>query len=136
MEAGGITSSQGRDEFLRLLTAQLKHQDPLDPVPQHEFLAQLAQFSTLEGIENTNQTMAELNNNFESLLQLERVNQGADVIGKHVTFYNEDGLQESTVSAVEGVTLADGELKLIVGSTEIPLGSVIGIRQESETADA
>ena len=62
MEAGGITSSQGRDEFLRLLTAQLKHQDPLDPVPQHEFLAQLAQFSTLEGIENTNQTMAELNN--------------------------------------------------------------------------
>ena len=42
------TDGMGKDQFLQLLTAQLQNQDPLDPQKNHEFVAQLAQFSALE----------------------------------------------------------------------------------------
>ncbi len=42
------TDNIGKDEFLMLLVAQLKHQDPIDPVKNEAFLAQLATFSSLE----------------------------------------------------------------------------------------
>jgi len=48
------TDKLGRDEFLKLMVAQLKHQDPMNPADSQNFLAQLAQFSTLEGIQNLN----------------------------------------------------------------------------------
>lgn len=47
----------GKDEFLNLLIAQLKNQDPLNPMKDTEFIAQLATFSTVEQIGNMNRTM-------------------------------------------------------------------------------
>ncbi|MFH1701059.1 MAG: flagellar hook capping FlgD N-terminal domain-containing protein [Candidatus Zixiibacteriota bacterium] len=47
----------GRDEFLKLLVAQLSHQDPLEPLKDEDFVAQLAQFSSLEQLENMNSNM-------------------------------------------------------------------------------
>lgn len=47
-----------RDEFLRLLVAQLEHQNPLDPESGADFVAQLAQFSSLEQVAETNQRLA------------------------------------------------------------------------------
>jgi flagellar basal-body rod modification protein FlgD len=41
----------GRDAFLSLLVTQLEHQNPLEPQPDGEFLAQLAQFSSLESLQ-------------------------------------------------------------------------------------
>lgn len=49
-----------KDDFLRLLTAQLRNQDPLNPVSNTEFLAQTAQFSTLEQLQNMNKTLERL----------------------------------------------------------------------------
>jgi flagellar hook assembly protein FlgD len=109
-----FSSSTGRTEFMQLLVAQLKNQDPLEPVPQHEFLAQLAQFSTLEGIENLNSNFAavldsqleaqdaqttgmqQLNTNIASMLQLQQVEQGASLIGKHVIYTDPDDTPEKT----------------------------------------
>jgi flagellar basal-body rod modification protein FlgD len=50
----------GQADFLRLMTEQLKNQDPLKPLDSNDFLAQLAQFSTVQGIQSLNGAFAEL----------------------------------------------------------------------------
>ena len=47
----------GQADFIRLMTTQLKLQDPTDPVDSKETIAQMAQFSSLSGIENINATL-------------------------------------------------------------------------------
>ncbi len=48
----GNVQNIGKEDFLKLLVTQLQHQDPLEPMDNTEFVSQLAQFSTLEGITN------------------------------------------------------------------------------------
>ncbi|HEX4848389.1 MAG TPA: flagellar hook capping FlgD N-terminal domain-containing protein [Novosphingobium sp.] len=47
----------GQSDFIRLMTTQMKMQDPTDPVDNKEMIAQMAQFSSLSGIENINTTL-------------------------------------------------------------------------------
>ena len=61
----------GKDAFLRLMIAQLQNQDPLSPAKNEDFIAQLAQFSTVEGIENMNTSLGELASSFRSSQALE-----------------------------------------------------------------
>lgn len=51
------TDTLGRDAFLQLLTTQLAHQDPLEPQADGEFIAQLAQFSSLEQLTEMRSTL-------------------------------------------------------------------------------
>ncbi len=112
------TSDVSRDQFLKLLVAQLQAQDPLEPIKDQEFTAQLAQFSTLAGIEK-------LNANFGDLLSLQQITQGAGLIGKSVTYSAADST--SHTGDVEGFSIADGHLQLRVSGQEIPIGQVQGM---------
>ncbi len=71
--SGGALSSLDQNDFLRLMTVQMQHQDPFDPVDQKEMLAQMAQFSSLAGIAEVNENLqalsglAEMNANLQSI---------------------------------------------------------------------
>lgn len=58
--ATDFTGALGQQDFLTLMLAQLRNQDPLQPMENGEFLAQLAQFSTVSGIEKVNSTLSSM----------------------------------------------------------------------------
>ncbi len=70
----------GRNEFLNLLVAQLNNQNPLEPQGNGEFIAQLAQFSQVEGIENLNTSMEALLTGYQSSQAL----QASSLVGRKV----------------------------------------------------
>ena len=92
----------GKDDFLKLLAAQLQNQDPLNPVSDTDFIAQMAQFSVLEQMNN-------LYESFNEALMLQAVG----LIGKEVTARINDQTLTGTVSKVnwspEGIILTVGE---------------------------
>jgi flagellar basal-body rod modification protein FlgD len=73
---GGLTMG----DFLTLMTAQLKNQDPLNPTDSNQFLNQLSELSTVEGISQLNTTMSTLSN---SMLSSQAVS-SANLVGKSV----------------------------------------------------
>ena len=59
-EQRGSSDKLGQDDFLQLMTAQLQNQDPFAPMENGDFIAQMAQFSTVSGIEEINQNLSAL----------------------------------------------------------------------------
>ncbi len=57
---GKLGSALGKDDFLKILITQLSHQDPTQPMEDKEFIAQMAQFSSLEQITNMNEGMSKV----------------------------------------------------------------------------
>lgn len=68
----------GQADFLRLMTEQMKNQDPLNPLKGNEFLGQLAQFSTVQGIENMQQAMSAM----ASVMENDQSLRAASLVGR------------------------------------------------------
>jgi len=82
--ATGSAKVLGKDDFLQLLVTQLTHQDPMNPMDDTEFIAQLSQFSSLEQLQNMNEA---INNSLEwDYLQMQTINNtmATSLIGKDV----------------------------------------------------
>jgi flagellar basal-body rod modification protein FlgD len=114
--AGAGKQELGQDDFLNLLVIQLKNQDPLEPMKNEEFIAQLAQFNSLE-------QMINLNKSFDSMLALQSLSSASSFIGREVAWYGEDGEQMSgTVLEVEldsGIPLLNVEGQYLVDPSQI-----------------
>ena len=80
MKENSEKDALGRDAFLTLFTTQLKNQNPLDPMGNEAFVAQLAQFSQVEGIKGMQGSMEEL----VSTVKAEQMFAGSNLVGKRV----------------------------------------------------
>ena len=123
METAGITSQVATVDYLQLLTVQLQNQDPIDPVDQEGLINDLAQFSMLEGIED-------MNVSFESMLRLQEITQGVDLVGKTVQ-YQDEATGELTTGSVEELVTAGNSINLIVDGRSVSIGSVISVSQSA-----
>jgi flagellar basal-body rod modification protein FlgD len=76
--------NMGKDDFLLLLTTQLRYQDPMSPADPKDFVAQLAQFSSLEQLINVNTKMDDFSTTAQSLQKSQDMAQGVSLLGKTV----------------------------------------------------
>lgn len=106
----------GKEDFLKLLVAQLKSQDPMNPVDNQEFLAQLAQFSVVERLQNLEQQGTQ-----------SAAMQAAGLVGMNVSAETAAGLKVSgRVDAV--VSGQDGPL-LSVDGAQVKLEEITEVRK-------
>lgn len=101
----------GKDDFLKLLITELTNQDPLQPVDNKDSIAQLAQFSSLEQMNNLATTVAGLQTSMTSFMQQSLLSQGSALIGKQVTGKETDGITDIS-GIVDSVKWLDGNPQL------------------------
>ena len=96
----------GKDDFLKLMVAQMKNQDPMNPADDKDNIAQMAQFSSLEQITNLANATQELANRLS-------LTQNVGLLGHTVTYTATDGT--AVTGQVDGLDLAkDGTAQLSV----------------------
>jgi len=88
------SASLSIQDFLKVLMTQLTYQDPLKPMDNQEFLAQIAQFTSLE------QTQ-QMNNNLQVLVSNQAAQQSVGLIGRTVNVATDAGPQTGTVSSID-----------------------------------
>lgn len=100
-----------RTAFLKLLTTQLQNQNPLDPMKNEAFVAQLAQFSQLEGITNMSTSLSDV----ADVIRSDRILSGSNLIGKSV-FANSGQIE------TDGSTPSTLEIDLPYGADQVSVG--------------
>ncbi|MBP5441947.1 MAG: flagellar hook assembly protein FlgD [Treponema sp.] len=114
----GKTTSQslGKDDFLKLLIVQMQNQDPTDPMDNTEFIAQMAEFSTLEQMTN-------MNSNFDKLSSVLTSNSALGTIGKTVQI---DLGEATTQGVVQGITYGNNP-QVRVGNMYYDLNKITAV---------
>ncbi len=102
------SSAISQEEFVKLFLAQLNYQDPLEPLNNREFLAQLAQFSSLE-------QSRQINDNILGVMAMQASTQGLSLLGKNVEVDTEGG--QAFTGVVEAVHYNNGQPQLTIKST-------------------
>ena len=116
----------GQNDFLKLLATQFQTQDPLKPMEDTAFIAQMAQFSALEQSSALSRDM--------SLLRADQQRVAANsYLGHQVTVATPDG---TTTGGVSAVTVTGGEPRLVVGDKSFPLSAVLRVEPSLVTAPA
>ncbi|MDY6829960.1 MAG: flagellar hook assembly protein FlgD [Pseudomonadota bacterium] len=109
-----------RNQFLELMVAQLKHQNPLEPQEGGEFLAQLAQFSTVEGIDKLNQSVSQ----YGASLGSARALQASAMVGRQVRV-PADGFEVRDQSPIRGAVQLPAATDEVHIRIERPSGELV-----------
>ncbi|MCM3441095.1 flagellar hook assembly protein FlgD [Metabacillus halosaccharovorans] len=117
------SSNLGKDEFLKILMTQLQNQDPLNPMEDKEFVAQMAQFSTLEQTTN----MASMLEKFINIqAQGDSIIKYSEMIGKQIEW--KDSNEESGTGIVKSVKKSDTGFELeLENGTFISVDNIIKV---------
>jgi flagellar basal-body rod modification protein FlgD len=107
----------GKDTFLKLLVAQMRYQDPSNPVDSSQMMAQTATFSQVEKLEQIATQNA-------SLLALQRSTSAGSLVGRTVTYTDDSGASKTgTVSAVR-LGNDKTEATVVVGGVAVAMGRI------------
>jgi len=118
----GTAAGLGKDDFMQLLIAQLKNQDPMKPTDDTQFVAQLAQFSTLEATNKMSDAL-------EELAGMQALGEAAALIGKQVSAKLTDGtVVTGTVSQIH---MVDSKAKVVVNGQEIDASLITNVSNTS-----
>lgn len=110
----GDSATMGKEQFLTILIAQLKNQDPLAPMDNSQFTAQMAQFSSLEQLMNMSTQLTQMNSSMGTASQL---------IGQKITWYDSETKNYLTGN-VASVLQKDGKMFAAVGDYLVPTSDI------------
>ncbi len=121
---GSLKTDMGKESFLKLLVTELRHQDPTQPMQDKEFIAQMAQFSSLEQMTSINKSIQELNKSANA-------GEAYALLGKRV-----EGLDtmrgERIAGTVDKIFRRDNALRLIVNGRELDLLEIHAVYPQKE----
>ena len=125
--ASGLPTDQmGRDPFLKLMVAQLRNQDPMNPQDSAEFLAQTAQFTSLEKLDAVAQQTSQA-------LAAQMAFGASTLAGRSVTYLGEDGVTEVS-GIVDTVRFTATGPVLSVGGADVPISSVTAVALQEQAS--
>ncbi len=123
-------ASDIRTDFLNLLVAQLKNQDPTQPMDNQQMTTQMASLAQLEQLENQSNQLGQLQSAFDLALQTAQVQQASELVGKKVTFFadaDEKGTAVERTLEVSEVDMSTGKLLLKAGDYYIGVNQLLRI---------
>lgn len=111
-------STLGKDQFLKILITQLQNQDPMQPMEDKEFIAQMAQFTSVEQLMNISTQITAMNQSLGSV---------SGLIGKDIT-WTDPKTELSKSGNVESIVVSSGIQYAVVGSDRIALTNITQIQ--------
>ena len=125
--ATGVAGGElGKDEFLKLLMAQMQNQDPLNPMNAQDTIAQLAQFSALEQMQN-------LNVQFEASRKENNLLQSLFLNGENIRAQMESGSEIEGI--IDKVLWENNELAIQIAGTSYPVKNIVSISKIETPAE-
>jgi len=116
----GAMKNLDRDAFLKLLVTELRNQDPMNPMEDRDFIAQLAQFSSLE-------QMQQLNGGITQMGVSSAATQAFAMIGHDVDFLDSGSDDLTSSGKIESVSFQDGSPILNIGKKSVAISDVIRV---------
>ncbi|WP_025690995.1 flagellar hook capping FlgD N-terminal domain-containing protein [Paenibacillus zanthoxyli] len=130
--AGNVSGSSkgnqtlGKDQFLKILVTQLQNQDPMQPLQDKEFIAQMAQFTSVEQLMNISGQLTALNQSLGSV---------SGLIGKNVSWLDSSTSTQKS-GTVDSIVVSDGVQYALVGKEKIALKDITQIKNSDSTLAA
>lgn len=114
------TTSLGQDQFLKLMTTQMTHQDPSQPMQNGEFITQMAQFGTVAGIQDLQKSFSD----FASSINSSQALQATSLVGKHVSAPGTEGLLKADGSISGDINLSSTAANVKITITNADTGEI------------
>lgn len=116
-------TSLDNDDFMTLLFAELKNQDPMKPMDSGEMMSQIATLNSLNALMSIKESMVEVNKS-------QTLSYAASLIGKTITAIPDANDPKSLVTGVvTSMTNIDGETKVQIGDTDVKLSTIYSVTE-------
>jgi flagellar basal-body rod modification protein FlgD len=117
-----------KNAFLQMMVTQMQYQDPLEPMDNSQFLAQLAQFTALEQMTNLAQTEQTVLSTLQSVMQVDQLSFAHQLLGTNVQLKADDGSMVS--GKVSAIRYTNGSPELVVNGQAYPLSALQEVGDE------